>query len=380
MQTKTTCLQTTVQGIRKHAAQTKRKARLAVASIFQTRSGGNWTAQVNVGGKRRSKTFDSKREAQKWARQAEATVDAGKNLTSDRIRFQDVARVYVEAITSGTKQPSRSKLTTIRILCEHIGRRPIMSLDVSAYREFIAQRKASGAGPATIGQDLTYIGTILRHGGALLEIGVDAPLSALSGARLIASTTGDIGSSKERDRRPTDGELTTLRDFWAKRRRGIPMWTITCFAAATAMRLSEITNLKWSGFDPDARTILIRDRKHPKQKQGNDQTIPLLAGPCVIGGDVIDPAQIIQSMHVEAPEIFPFDAATVSTMFSRATRSCGIEDLRFHDLRHHACSNLFEAGYSIEQVALVSGHRDWNMLRRYTQIKPETLHRDPTNA
>jgi hypothetical protein len=37
-------------------------------------------------------------------------------------------------------------------------------------------------------------------------------------------------------------------------------------------------------------------------------------------------------------------------------------------------SRLFEAGFSIEQVALVTGHKDWKMLRRYTHLKPETLH------
>ncbi|MFC5085515.1 tyrosine-type recombinase/integrase [Microvirga arabica] len=52
-----------------------------------------------------------------------------------------------------------------------------------------------------------------------------------------------------------------------------------------------------------------------------------------------------------------------------------ILDLHFHDLRHDGASRLFEAGYSIEQVALVTGHRDWNMLRRYTQLRAENLHR-----
>jgi hypothetical protein len=28
----------------------------------------------------------------------------------------------------------------------------------------------------------------------------------------------------------------------------------------------------------------------------------------------------------------------------------------------------------IEQVALVTGHKDWKMLRRYTHLKPESLH------
>ncbi|WP_353641770.1 hypothetical protein [Mesorhizobium sp. WSM2239] len=36
-----------------------------------------------------------------------------------------------------------------------------------------------------------------------------------------------------------------------------------------------------------------------------------------------------------------------------------IDDLRFHDLRHEVTSRLFEAGLSIERVALVTGHRDW---------------------
>jgi integrase len=51
-----------------------------------------------------------------------------------------------------------------------------------------------------------------------------------------------------------------------------------------------------------------------------------------------------------------------------------IDDLHFHDLRHEATSRLFEAGLTIEKVALVTGHKDWKMLRRYTNLRPESLH------
>ena len=54
----------------------------------------------------------------------------------------------------------------------------------------------------------------------------------------------------------------------------------------------------------------------------------------------------------------------------------GLGDLHLHDLRHEAISRLFAAGYRIEEVALVSGHRDWKMLARYTHVKAEDLHRD----
>ena len=33
-----------------------------------------------------------------------------------------------------------------------------------------------------------------------------------------------------------------------------------------------------------------------------------------------------------------------------------------------------DLGFSIEQVSLVTGHKDWKMLRRYTHLKPEALH------
>lgn len=56
----------------------------------------------------------------------------------------------------------------------------------------------------------------------------------------------------------------------------------------------------------------------------------------------------------------------------------GIYDLKFHDLRHEATSRLFEAGLTIERVALVTGHKDWEMLRRYTLLKPKDLHHHQT--
>ena len=156
---------------------------------------------------------------------------------------------------------------------------------------------------------------------------------------------------------------------------------LVTFACATGMRLGEILRLSWAELNETKRTIWIRDRKHPKQKKGNDQEVPLVRGPFVLAGQVIDPLEIIKRQDRKRKLIFPCHAASVSTAFTRAVHACEIDDLHFHDLRHHGCSLFFEAGYSIEQVALVSGHRDWNMLRRYTKLRPESLHRDlPANV
>ncbi len=343
-----------------------------MASIYKSRD--RWTAQVNLDGKRRSRTFDRKRDAERWARQEEVqqgVTGTVQTVIADLV-FNDVIGAYLDEFG---EQASRSKLGTIRHISELIGRTPLPGLTSARIREFAKMRKAEGAGPATIGQDLTYIHTILKMGGAVADVNTDAALGAYTKARAILNASGAVGRPQERTRRPSDNELVALRDQWAKRRRVVPMWDITQFAVATAMRLSEICRLRWDDLDVDGRMITIRDRKHPRSKIGNDQSVPLLCGPVVIDGKQIDPLAIILDQRRTDPEIFPHDPKTISTTFTRGVASCGISDLRFHDLRHDGVSRLFEADYDIPRVALVSGHQDWGMLRRYTQIKPESLHR-----
>lgn len=53
-----------------------------------------------------------------------------------------------------------------------------------------------------------------------------------------------------------------------------------------------------------------------------------------------------------------------------------IKDLRFHDLRHTGISMLFWYGFKIEEVALVSGHKNWHTLRRYTHMTGEVADRE----
>ena len=59
---------------------------------------------------------------------------------------------------------------------------------------------------------------------------------------------------------------------------------------------------------------------------------------------------------------------SVSQAFRRACHRLEDEDLHFHDLRHEAISRLFERGFSVPQVAAISGHEDFRMLARYTHI------------
>ncbi|NQY25922.1 MAG: tyrosine-type recombinase/integrase [Piscirickettsiaceae bacterium] len=44
----------------------------------------------------------------------------------------------------------------------------------------------------------------------------------------------------------------------------------------------------------------------------------------------------------------------------------GRDNFYFHDLRHEAVSRLFEQGLMVMDVASISGHSSFEMLKRYT--------------
>lgn len=91
------------------------------------------------------------------------------------------------------------------------------------------------------------------------------------------------------------------------------------------------------------------------------------------GYDAIALLKEQQSLGLASDRVFPVNGRSLGTAFRRACRDLKIEDLHFHDLRHEATSRLFEAGFDIPEVSLVTGHKDWKMLRRYLNLRPHQL-------
>jgi Phage integrase family len=175
---------------------------------------------------------------------------------------------------------------------------------------------------------------------------------------------GLIRKAGERDRRPALEELDRLMEHFGRIRENrpssIPMQKIVAFALFSTRRQEEITLLRWDDLDDDR--ILVRDMKHPGDKIGNNVF-------CELPPEAL---AIVKSMPRAKPEIFPYSTDAISAGFTRACKILGIEDLRFHDLRHEGISRLFEMGRTIPQVAAVSGHRSWTSLKRYTHIRQST--------
>ena len=345
-----------------------------MASVFQSRK-GRWTGQVNIGGKRRSRTFATKTDATRWARREEAGRDAGHVAPPGGYTLGSLIDTHLETVTD----PSRSKAASLAMIRNRLGRVPLSKITAKTFLRFIKERQSdpSSPGAATLGQDLTYVHTVLTYGGAALDMDTSAALASLARARKVLHRDGQVSRSAERDRRPTPRELELIEEHMTSSPRRAWQWDVVLFLTASAARLGEACALTWDDVDAEHRVMTLRERKHPDraEKKQNDQQVPLMRGHFRHRGVVIDPLDVIARQPRTSERVFPRTPLAMSAAFTRAVRACGIDDLHLHDLRHHGVSLLFEAGLDIMRVAKVSGHRDLQMLKRYTNLDAKDIAR-----
>jgi len=261
----------------------------------------------------------------------------------------------------------KTKAATLAMLKTRLGKVKLRALSAIVLRDFIDKRIEDGAGGVTIAADLSFLGAVLKWGRHARHLDVPADLPAEARASL--KHRGLDTRSKEREREPTDAELKRLFSHWESRpRQRIDMATLCRFALATGMRLGEICGLRVEDVDLKRKTALIRDRKDPRNKLGNNQIVPLL--PAAV--EIVKPLVCDR----ETGFVFGVKADSASTAFTRACKAVDppIDDLHMHDLRHRATAEFFRMGLDIPRVALLTGHKTWTMLRRYTSIKPEDVH------
>ena len=240
---------------------------MASISRVKRRAGNAWRAQVRkADGTSATRTFPSQREAKQWVTFTENDIAKGKSVSATgngAARFGDLLDSYVESQDEMQRKMGRSKRSGLALLRRKLGAVKLAEMSVGrTYAVFVADWAKDGAGQATIFQDLSYLRTVLAGGATLLGLDASQQLATLKGTRKMLTDAGRISRPRERNRRPTKGELVKLMAYWdARTRQAIPMSSLVGFAICSAMRLSEITALRWEGLDQKLRTILIRDRK-----------------------------------------------------------------------------------------------------------------------
>ena len=132
-------------------------------------------------------------------------------------------------------------------------------------------------------------------------------------------------------------------------------------ALTTAMRRSELLALRWEDIDLERRVARLhrKDCAATGQQQSH-RLIPLSKAT----------VQLLEERQGRAGRVIRTTACSARSAFERSKRDAGLEDLRFHDLRHVAISRLWMDGYSALEISAASGHKDLKMLMRYSHYSP----------
>lgn len=311
-----------------------------------------------------SRMFETEPLAKDWAKRLEATIKSG-GIEKRKLATQTLGELINQyrLVRSGIKPLRRSVEGELDLITRHLKSVPLSSLTSAAFTKFALDRKKDGAGPVTILHNLSTVRSILNA--AKPMFGVEVNGQTVSDAIKALKQLGAVDKSESRTRRVSAAELDVLRSEFNRIANYpstfIPMVTYIDLAIALPRRRSEICGMLWEDYDRKAGTIRLRDTKNPKRPRNEVVPVPPRA------------AAIMNALPVIDEKMFPYNPDSVSAAFERACARCGIVDLHLHDLRHEGISQLFEAGLDIPDVAMISGHMSWSMLRRYTHLKPSQV-------
>ncbi|WP_254366142.1 tyrosine-type recombinase/integrase [Providencia rettgeri] len=153
---------------------------------------------------------------------------------------------------------------------------------------------------------------------------------------------------------------------------------VVIFALATGLRRSNILNLEWSQIDLQRKVAWI----HPEDAKGGKAIgVALNNTACKVLKDQIGKHQRFVFVHTEAwHRSDGTPTAKVrkmrvddNTAWKTGLRRAGIENFRFHDLRHTWASWLVQSGVPLSALQEMGGWESIEMVRRYAHLAPNHL-------
>ena len=180
----------------------------------------------------------------------------------------------------------------------------------------------------------------------------------------------DIPSSwaGKRDRRLEEGELDKLYAAILKGYDWREEWKLIIqWALATGARAQEILKARWSDFDIKGKAWNIPPEH---VKTSTYRKIPLPSKSIKL----IEKLQAFKKKGEERVFWMWANSNVLSGGFKRITIRAGVEDLRFHDLRHEAVSRLFEkTNMTDAEIMSITGHTNLRTLSVYMKLRPSYL-------
>jgi len=334
--------------------------------------GKTWWADFTALGERYRVSLGTRDWRQAEAREKELIAQATSgDLTHSsqqlgRLRFSDAADRHLENRRLELAEPSfkkeRQLLVFPRRYFANLTLAGITSEALMGYRQW---RARTGVGAAFINMEMGVLRRILKRAKRWHLVG------------------GELRPLRERHqmRKALSPEEKACLLRTAHQR---PEWEIArcamVLALHTTMRGCELRGLRWRDVDLTDKTLTIWKSK----TEAGERVIPLIPEAAAVVWGLRERARMLGPVQ---PEHFVFPACengnidpthpqkSWRTAWRKLTRTAGLPGLRFHDLRHHAITELAESQGNEEIIRSIAGHVSPRMLHHYSHIRLDAKRR-----
>jgi integrase len=362
--------------------------------------GKTWHTDFTVNGQRFRQSLDTTdwREAQSKQKDLIAQASAGKLASTSqqfaKLNFTQAIERYLDDRAAHVQPRSkRSESDHAKPIREYFASLPIARIDTDSILAYIRHRKAKGLSNTTINMEIGILRRILKR--AKRWHFVEDEIPRLPERR-------DIGRALK-----PEEKLHLLRLAQSK-----PEWETAYLASVlalnTTMRGCEIKQLRWRDIDLMDRSLVIRRsktlagerviplnsnaynaimrlRERTQSDFGNDLQADWYVFPSAEGYSKPDPTRPMTGWR-SAWRTFtravscPACGQLQSPSKTCCNDNCGaaiekikssIAGLRFHDLRHHAITELAESQASDRTIMSIAGHVSQRMLAHYSHVRIE---------
>ena len=254
---------------------------------------------------------------------------------------------------------------------------PLTAITVERIESWKARRLSEGRSPATVLRDLFTLSSVLRRAmkeGELTENPmrrVDKPRIDRRGKvrfldegeesrlRLALQERDEVmkaarASANIRHRERGEPLLPPLTSF------GDHLTPAVLLTINTGLRRGELFKLQWSSVDFDRRLVTVEGRN---AKSRQTRHIPL-------NDEAMSLLRRWREQKADGTRVFAV-ATNYKNGWKALLKRAGINNFRWHDMRHHFASRLVQRGVPLNTVRDLLGHSTVQMSLRYAHLAPD---------
>ncbi len=306
-----------------------------------------------------SATFDRKTDAKKWAQDTESAIRDGRHFKTAEAKkhtLADLVDRYVEDVLPTKPKMQQQQGAQLQWWKDELGHRLLSDISPALLAE-CRDKLLKGK---------TYRGTqrspstVVRYMAALshaFSVAVNEwgwfEANPLNRVRKPVEPRGRVRFLGEDER---DCLLAACRESL-----NASLYPVVLLAISTGMRQGEILGLNWEDVDFERRRLILHETKN-----GERRAVPLVG----LAHDVLRSFSKVR--RIDSLLVFPGKGkgggASIRNAWDDALSVAGVENFRFHDLRHTAASYLAMNGATLAEIAEVLGHKTLSMVKRYAHL------------